>query len=232
MVMTKTKSLTISVVVLSILLSVALTATIILAAFSFTAKASTTFTFAGGVTIKATNGLTSAGVWKANLVTTSGGISTELSSANNTNITQGIALAPIKIQNTSAKEIKIAVAVVISGTSEPSLYVGSTTAVGTTALKDSVETASNNFGAGTPTYISAKINNAGSALQWATFTLAKDASAFITNYINTGYTESLVNGLAGANFTATLYLAGVYSNQELTTAIQSANITSTSWTVA
>lgn len=233
MALTKTKSLTISVVVLSVLLAVALIATIVLAAFSFTAKASTTFNFAGSVSVQATNGLTENGVWKANLLDTTGAIGAELNAADNTGITQGIALAPIKIKNTSSKEIKIAVAVVISGANKPNpINVGTSTAVGTTALADSTATTANfGFGTTAPTYISAKINDANAELKWATYTLAVNAETFVTNYINTGYDVNAVDKLAGTAFDATFYITAVYSNQDLESAIKSAQSISTSWTV-
>lgn len=233
MALTKTKSLTISVVALSILLAVSLIATIVLAAFSFTRTASTTLNFASGVSVQATSGLTNAGVWKANLVGTDGKIGADTTTATS-GITQGVALAPIKIKNTSSKAIKIAVAVIITGTNKPSpIYVGTSTAVGTTALVDSTAT-SPNFGFGTtaPTYISAKIHDAGTEYKWATFTLNTSAETFVTNYINTVYTDPAIDQLSGKDMTATLYFAAVYENQDLATAIKSADITSKSWTVA
>lgn len=232
--MTKTKMSTVAIVTLSVLLAAALAATIVLAAFAFTAKANTTFNFASGVSVEATSGLTDAGVWKANLVTKKGEISTELTESTNKDITQGVALQPVTIKNTSGQTITIAVAVVISGTSNPNLYVGTTSAVGsTTKLADSKATTAN-FDAGTTAYKSVKINKAEDkdSLQWATYTLEKDGSVTVNNYINTGYDESAIDALDGKDFTATMYFAAVYSSQDISAAIESADITSTSWKVS
>lgn len=236
MALTKTKSLSISVVVLSVLLAVALTATIVLAGFSFTAKASNTLSFASQVSITATNGLTSSGQWEAYLVNKNGTIGNQLTA--NTELTQGVALAPIRVKNNTSKKVIVAVAVVITANgskAKPALNVGTTTATGTTALADSTSD-SRNFANGTPTYFSAMINNAGTAYQWAQFTLEASgqtgAEAWLTKYINTGYTDSAINALADTAFTATLYFAAVYETGSIEQAIQSADISTTSWTVS
>ena len=52
--MTKSKTSTIAIVVLSVLLAAALASTIVLAAFTFTRTASTTITFNGGITVTVT----------------------------------------------------------------------------------------------------------------------------------------------------------------------------------
>lgn len=235
MALTKTKSLSISVIVLSVLFVISLVSTIILASFTLTSKASTSLSFASSVQITATNGLTADGKWQAYLVNKTGTIGSVLSSTEE--ITQGIALAPVRVRNDTSKEITVAVAVVISayGTkSLPSMYAGTTTAVGTTALADSTQ-ASPNFANGT-TYISAKINNTGTAYKWATFTLGANgqtnAESFVTKYLNTGYNEAAINELADKGFTATLYFAAVYTTQDVATAIASADIVTTTWTVA
>ncbi len=229
--MTKTKMSTVAIVTLSVLLAAALAATIVLAAFAFTAKANTTFNFASGVSVEATSGLTSKGVWKANLVTKEGGISTELTESTNTDITQGVALQPVTIKNTSGQTITIAVAVVISGKNNPDLYVGDTSKVGSTALANSKAT-SPNFAAETTTYKSVGIKKSEDSLRWATYTLEKDESVTVNNYINTGYSESAIDALAGKDFTATMYFAAVYSSQDISAAIESADLTSTSWKVS
>ena len=69
--MTKSKTSTIAIVVLSVLLAAALASTIVLAAFTATRTASTTITFANGITVTVT-GLTGAeenveGKWNATI---------------------------------------------------------------------------------------------------------------------------------------------------------------------
>ncbi len=52
--MTKSKTSTIAIVVLSVLLAAALASTIVLAAFTFSRSATTTITFSGGITVSVT----------------------------------------------------------------------------------------------------------------------------------------------------------------------------------
>ena len=77
--MTKSKSSTIAIVVLSVLLAAALASTIVLAAFNFSQKATTNITFGNGVAISVsgmTDGGSSAYYWNYNQGSTPGNVGT------------------------------------------------------------------------------------------------------------------------------------------------------------
>ena len=225
MALTKTKSLTISVIALSVLLAVALIATIVLAAFSFTAKATTTLSFAGGITLTATEGIDSTtGTWKAYLVSSDGTVTA--TNATSTGITQGIALAPIKIKNNATQPIIMAVAVTIEDDGSklaPRMYVSATGGKATASrelIDSSKTTRAVNFSTATVSESNTIITAAGDkSLQWVTFTVGANTEQSVTKYINTVFAD--VDGLAGLGLKATFYVSAVYVGQSIENAITS-----------
>ncbi len=225
MALTKTKSLTISVVALSVLLAIALIATIVLAAFSFTRTASTTLNFAGGISLTATEGIDSTtGAWKAYLVSSDGTVTT--TNATSTGITQGIALAPIKIKNNASQSIIMAVAVTIENDGSktaPTMYASATggKATVTTQLIDSSKTTQAvNFSTATASDSNTLTATAGGkSLKWVTFTVAANTEQAVTKYINTIFAD--VDDLDGLGLKATFYVSAVYVGQSIESAITS-----------
>ena len=95
--MTKSKSSTIAIVVLSVLLAAALASTIVLAAFNFSQKASTTITFGDGLTLEV-NGISDATV-SSNLYAWNGTVNggSENSTGTLSNITRSFTLDAISM---------------------------------------------------------------------------------------------------------------------------------------
>ena len=100
--MTKSKSSTIAIVVLSVLLAAALASTIVLAAFSVSRTATTTITFGEGIEIEV-SGISGSGTYYWN----TSGTATNINTGNVTNATSAIALSAINIQNTSSANVPI-----------------------------------------------------------------------------------------------------------------------------
>lgn len=232
--MTKTKMSTVAIVTLSVLLAAALAATIVLAAFSFTTKASTTITFAGGLTLEAT-GITNAN-WNVRSVANDGTIAgTKLTTT--TNQTNGVALESISLKNTSTTTAaKVAVAVVITVTGvDPEgavhFYVtdgAATTATNTTLLVDSAaSTGSINFcGVSGATDMTrpadASLSLPNTVQKFSKFDIAAGATvANVVKIINTEFEATKIGELTGATVVATVYIAAGYNDADLTAALES-----------
>lgn len=234
--MTKTKVSTVAIVVLSVLLAAALASTIVLAAFAFSRSATTTITFANGVSLTAT-GIDKTGVWKSYAVADNATIGTdELTATQRGEMTTGVALSAITVTNNSSTQaIKVAVAVKKTGTTD--IYVSGATgnATATKALVDSQATAAN-FAAGTAgtTAITGATNAAVEGLYWMTFDIAASGNATVVNILNTKYAAADVDGLSGTNFTAAFFIAAVYAGADADTAIENAIKTGdfAAWTAA
>ena len=216
--MTKTKVSTIAIVVLSVLLAAALAATIVLAAFSFTRSATTTITFASGLTLNGT-GIT-AGAWDAYALGNDGAKGAKLETL--TNITTGVALSNIQIQNPNTQTVTVAVAVVKTG--DVAAYVSSADTMTTgTPLVDSTA-AQPNFANGT--VLAATSTNAPSVANWLTIEIAAGATVTVVNYIHTVFApgaqglDTLTGSFGGSFYIAAVYgAAGAATNSALTTAI-------------
>ena len=217
--MTKTKVSTIAIVVLSVLLAAALAATIVLAAFSFTRSATTTITFASGLTLNGT-GIT-AGAWDAYALGNDGAKGAKLETL--TNITTGVALSNIQIQNPNTQTVTVAVAVVKTG--DVAAYVSSTDTMTTgKALVDSTA-AQPNFATG-GSVLPATSAKATSVANWLTFEIAANATVTVVDYIHTVFApgtqglDTLTGSFGGSFYIAAVYgAAGAATNSALTTAI-------------
>ena len=217
--MTKSKSSTIAIVVLSVLLAAALASTIVLAAFNFSRQTSTTLTFGGGVELKVANTtMNSSAQWRTYQVTTAGAKSAEIT-GNTTSLTTGAQLAAFDVVNTS--ETAVAIAFKLTKTGGAPLYVtDDTTATTDTALAASGTSGDNYNASGTLT-----TGTTSDLDGWFVITsVDADATAHLVKYINTIYSADAINDLVG-NETATVQLqlvavpAGANATAALTAAI-------------
>lgn len=226
--MTKTKMSTVAIVTLSVLLAAALAATIVLAAFSFNRSATTTITFAGGVTLQAT-GIDSTGAWKSNQVSSTGTVGDAISSTAAGAQTAGVALQAITLKNTGSQAVKCAVAVVIT-TSGLTMYVtdeGSTTLATGTVLKDSTNVSGVNFcGVSGNTTATATSASANSVESWQKFDIASGTTVDAVNILHTAFEAGVVDDFAGQSITAVVYVVAAYTDAGLTEAIASGSFTS------
>lgn len=213
--MTKTKMSTVAIVVLSVLLAAALAATIVLAAFSFTGKASTTLTFGSGVTLEVTG--VSGEAWDAHMIAADGTISAD-KAGTLTNLSQGVSLSNITVKNTSSTPVVVAVGYKIEQAGEKlaPLYVDATTTA--TVTEGNAHSAGSAF-AGTGE-VSADIT--GQDATWKTFKMGENAADF-TTVIN--YIHSAINSkdlVSGAGFTGTVYIVAVVDDASATANINAA----------
>jgi len=224
--MTKTKMSTVAIVTLSVLLAAALAATIVLAAFAFSGKATTTITFAGGIELTA-SGINNDGTWTAYNVSTTGVKGAEIS--GNENLTNGVALSNISITNNSKKTVKVAVAVVIENASSsataPDFFVSSKSGADSTnalsaettdKLVQSTVATGLNFGTGT---LLAKDATSIGVKAWLVYDIEASKAANVTSIINTAFAQSAVEGFTGKGFTANFYVAAGYDDEGLSQAI-------------
>ncbi len=218
--MTKTKTSTVAIVVLSVLLAAALASTIVLAAFSFGRSATTTITFGSGVTLTAT-GITNG---KINVRTiSSDGVraGSADTSGNLTNITQGVAIEPIVVTNASSNtSVRIAYAIRVtkpgaSGSITP-FYKDAEAPDGTYSNKGTLVT----WDGESPNY-AAKDNNctthqftatttaAASGYWYVSEVVAASSTLNLIDWINTAYTLADLGAIEGSGATLTLYIAAV-----------------------
>lgn len=212
--MTKTKMSTVAIVVLSVLLAAALAATIVLAAFSFTGKASTTLTFGNGITLEVT-GVT-GDAWNAHLVSASGTISSETTSTL-TGLNQGVSLSNITVKNTSSSGVAIAVGYKVeqAGGELAALYVDETT----TATTTTAHSAGNAFATGSTT----DTLTAGSdGATWKVFKQGASVASASTvlNYIHSAFNSTDL--VAGSGFKGTIYIVAVVDDANAITNLQAA----------
>lgn len=212
--MTKTKMSTVAIVVLSVLLAAALAATIVLAAFSFTGKASTTLTFGNGITLEVTG--VSGKAWDAHMVAADGTISAD-KAGTLTGLSQGVSLSNITVKNTSSVGVVVAVGYKIesAGSSLAPLYVDATKATTTTA-----HTAGNAFAE--PTSAGDDIAAGSEGATWKTFKMGANAAGAETvlNYIHSAINSGDL--VSGAGFTGTVYIIAVVDDASATSNINAA----------
>lgn len=214
--MTKTKMSTVAIVVLSVLLAAALAATIVLAAFSFTGKASTTLTFGGGVTLEVT-GVT-GNSWNSLKVNTDGTITSEAPS-NKGSLAEGVSLDKITVKNTSSVNVVVAVGYTIEKTGEGfELYVDSSTKA--TAAESNKHTAGSALT--TPTSAGDAVTAGTEGATWKTFKMAANAASAETviNYIHSVFNTTQL--VSGASFTGTVYIVAVPDADDAITNINAA----------
>lgn len=214
--MTKTKVSTVAIVVLSVLLAAALASTIVLAAFSFSRSASTTISFASGVTLDVTQGLNKDGTWKVNEVATDGTVGADVSAATS-NLTSGVILEEVKVArsaNTTAN-VLVGVAVTITQVDTKTVTAFNLATVPAkvtlgTAVADSSQTTPN-FNGGT--VITANPSGAGD-MQFLTLPLTSDTPISICSALATAYDESTpeFEALASSAAVVKIYVAAVTDN--------------------
>ncbi len=225
--MTKSKSMTIAMIVMGILLAAAVAATITLAAFNVTRSVSNTVTFKSGVKIAATAGVSDAGKWKVNSVSVNGTIG---SAATLENATNGVAFEQITVKNESADKIVLAfevsqLTVKIDdehNKANAGLYVTTADANSeVTGYQVSKATAMSgtNYSA---VEVTTNTTTA-SETTWVLVEIEAGTSATLTNIINTVYSNADVNDLADAVASLQIRIAAVFGTiADNTTDIQEA----------
>ncbi len=218
--MTKTKTSTVAIVVLSVLLAAALASTIVLAAFSFGRSATTTITFGSGVTLTAT-GITNG---KINVRTiSSDGVraGSADTSGNLTNITQGVAIEPIVVTNASSNtSVRIAYAIRVTNPGSGSItpfYKDGEESDGTYSDKGTTtvtwDTASPNYAATgnncTTHEFTATTTAAATGYWYVSEVVAASSTLNLTDWFNTAYTIADLGAIEGSGATLTLYIAAV-----------------------
>lgn len=218
--MTKTKTSTVAIVVLSVLLAAALASTIVLAAFSFGRSATTTITFGSGVTLTAT-GITDG---KINVRTiSSDGVraGSPDTSGNLSNITQGVAIEPLVVTNASSNtSVRIAYAIRVTNPSSGSITTfykdgqesdGTYTDKGTTTVTWDGE--SPNYAATgnncTTQQFTATTTTAASGYWYVSDVVTAGNTLNLTDWINTAYTLADLAAIEGSGATLTLYIVAV-----------------------
>ncbi len=217
--MTKTKTSTIAIVVLSVLLAAALAATIVLAAFTFTRQASTTITFASGIELTVT-GLTDQ-AWDAYAVAQDGTVdSNKIASDKLLNQTAGVAFAPITVASTAnnANALRVAFAVTASAPEAAeeglvTLYSSASSPVSkTTEITAFAGTASANYNASGTSAFTGTITkeNAPTTGWFMTSDLSDTTAVNLTNYINTAFASTDLSTLSGKGVILTIYIVAAY----------------------
>ena len=197
--MTKSKSSTIAIVVLSVLLAAALASTIVLAAFSQTKKAETTLTFGGGVKIQVANTTMNESAQWITYQLGSDGARGAAITGSTTSLTTGAQLAAFDVINKSTSDIAIAFQLSTSGGAQ--LYVSEGTQGNeTTALVTD-----------TPNYNASGTEGTGSLDGWVVISSVGDgATAKLVKELNTVYLPASINGLTdNTTVTVTLKIAAV-----------------------
>lgn len=219
--MTKTKTSTVAIVVLSVLLAAALASTIVLAAFSFGRSATTTITFGSGVTLTA-DGITDGKI-DVHTISSKGVRSpTANTTGNLTNITQGVAIAPIVVTNASSNtSVRIAYAIRVTtpgGSGSITTFYKDGNAPDGTYTDKGTKTVT--WDGESPNY-AAKDNNCTTHQFTATTTTAASGYWYVsevvtagsalnlTDWLNTAYTLADLAAIAGSGATLTLYIAAV-----------------------
>ncbi len=213
--MTKIRGSTIAIIALSVLLAVAVAATITLAAFSKTMSTNKTITFKSGVTMEITaDSLGTNNVWKATKVNNAGVVSTDEVGATDT-LNVGAAYAPIAVTNTSTESIVVAFQVVATGENQPKLFVSGTspvTATDTVAEAEGQEAVTGNELNGTNYAKDATYTMTAKSSTWVVVVIGtgENATATLTNIINTYFDAVRINNNASKSVTLEFKVAAVF----------------------